>query len=114
MAYFAPGQRSHTAWASTWAVEWRRTVRPSGLSAVTTETVAPSGSGVRRSTGTPSMAPARSAAVAPTGSCRVEPSGRCTETDAAEGDASTIAAPRYGSGRERPTSYPRSPALLGD
>src|SRR5919106_2528812 len=29
MAYFAPGHRSQTAWAMTWAVEWRRTVRSS-------------------------------------------------------------------------------------
>src|SRR5919106_5230790 len=29
MAYLAPGHRSHTAWAMTWAVEWRRTVRSS-------------------------------------------------------------------------------------
>ncbi len=91
MAYLAPGHRSVTAWAITWAVEWRRMYRPSGVSAVRTATVAPSGRVHPRSRVTPStvaaiaalasrgpMAAARSAAVAPAGNSRDEPSGRDT------------------------------------
>ena len=35
MPNVAPGNRSSTAWASTWAVEWRIVKRPRSLSAVT-------------------------------------------------------------------------------
>src|SRR5438445_4573197 len=91
MANLAPGQRSRTAWAITCAVEWRRTARPSSVSAVTMATVAPSGSGRVRSRGWSStiaataafasprpIDPARSPAVLPRGSVRAEPSGRVT------------------------------------
>src|SRR5918995_3281354 len=91
MANLAPGKRSSTAWAIAWAVEWRRTGRPSSLSSVTTATLAPSGSGAARSVAVPStvtataaaarrrpMPAARSAPVAPSGRERSEPSGRET------------------------------------
>ncbi len=91
MAKWAPGHRSSTAWARTWAVEWRSTSLPSGESAVTMETFPPSLSVVPRSTALPSilaataafasrgpMAAARSAAVDPAASGRAEPSGRDT------------------------------------
>src|SRR5829696_1065547 len=91
MANLAPGNRSRTTWAMTWAVEWRRTARPSSLSSVTTATLAPSGSGAARSIAVPStvtataaaarrrpMPAARSAPVAPSGRERSEPSGRET------------------------------------
>src|SRR5438034_328876 len=91
IANFAPGQRSRTAWAITCAVEWRRTARPSSVSAVMMATVAPSGSGRLRSCGRSStiaataafasprpIDAAKSAAVLPPGSVRAEPSGRVT------------------------------------
>ncbi len=69
-------------------MEWRIVCRPSSLSAVTIETVAPSGRGAARSLSTPSMvmtravlarprpmSSARSAPVAPSGRMRFEPSG---------------------------------------
>src|SRR5947209_10988260 len=98
MAYLAPGNRSHTAWAMTWAVEWRRTYRPSSVLSVTTETVAPSGSGVSRSTSRPSTVAAtaalarrlpiddaRSAPVDPSGNERADPSGSVTVMSAIDG-----------------------------
>ena len=91
MAYLAPGNRSQTAWASTWAVEWRSTYRPASESAVTMATLPPSGSGADRSTWAPSTVAAtaalarprpidlaRSAAVAPRSRVRTDPSGRVT------------------------------------
>src|SRR5947209_4921221 len=100
MAYLAPGNRSQTAWAMTWAVEWRSTARPSSESAVTIATWAPSGRGRSRSAGAPSMRAAtaalarrgpmeaaRSAGVAPPGRRRVDPSGRRTSISPAEPDA---------------------------
>src|SRR3954465_10892569 len=38
MPSFAPGNSSCTAWASTWAAEWRMTLRPSSVSAATVVT----------------------------------------------------------------------------
>src|SRR5438105_12945456 len=54
MAYFAPGYRSHTACAMTWAVECRSTCRPSGSATITGSTEASSSTGQDRSTGRPS------------------------------------------------------------
>ena len=91
MAKVAPGHRSSTAWAMTWAVEWRIVYRPRSLVSVTTSTRDPSGRGSTRSRSTPStltitaarasrepMARARSAPVAPSSRGRDEPSGRVT------------------------------------
>src|SRR5437660_234139 len=91
MAYLAPGNRSHTAWAITWAVEWRRTYRPASESAVTMATSAPSGRGAFKSDCAPSttaasaalrsrgpIEAARSAGVEPAGRRRLDPSGRRT------------------------------------
>src|SRR5215210_5944428 len=61
MANFAPGNRSSTAWARTWAVEWRSTARPWSESAVTIPTLAPSGSGRTRSYSAPSTVAATAA-----------------------------------------------------
>ena len=62
MAKRAPGQSASTAWAMTCAVEWRRTSRPSSLSAVTMRTFAPSCSGAPRSASSPSTSAATAAA----------------------------------------------------
>ena len=88
MPNVAPGKRSSTAWASTWAVEWRIVNSPSALSPVTIATSSPSASGVARSRSSPfttaitaalarrdPMSRARSAAVVPEANARVEPSG---------------------------------------
>src|SRR5438067_153125 len=127
MAYLAPGNRSQTAWAMTWAVEWRRTYRPSSVLSVTTATVAPSVSGVPRSTSRPSTVAAtaalasplpiddaRSAAVAPSGSALDEPSGKVTLMSAIVGrgywrrdhplrDGRALRIPRRASRRRRRT-----------
>src|ERR1700733_784033 len=92
MANLAPGHRRSTAWASTWAVEWRRTSRPASESAVTMATSAPSVRVELRSTSRPSTVAttaalarrgpidgANSAAVVPSESSRIEPSGSRTE-----------------------------------
>src|SRR5215218_3362737 len=75
----------------TWAVEWRSTLRPSSVLAVTMATRSPSCSGAPRSASTPfttaataalarlrPMEAARSAAVEPSGRSREESSGRRT------------------------------------
>ena len=98
MAKWAPGHSRSTAWARTWAVEWRRTSRPSGVVAVTTVTSAPSGSSRDRSTGTPSKVAATAAlasrgpidsanwrAVVPGSNSLVLPSGSRTVTPAMGG-----------------------------
>src|SRR5437773_2379592 len=54
MAYLAPGYRSHTAWAMTWAVECRSTRSPSGSEAVTGSTLTSTVTGHERSTSSPS------------------------------------------------------------
>src|SRR5437867_103434 len=54
MAYLAPGWRSHTAWAMTWAVEWRRTCSPSGSAAPTGSTATSACTGQDRSRSSPS------------------------------------------------------------
>src|SRR6266545_4800122 len=63
MAYFAPGNRSHTAWAMTCAVECRRTCSPSG-SPARTGAASPSsdGTNVRSTSSPPSRAATASGA----------------------------------------------------
>ena len=106
MAKVAPGYRSSTAWASTWAVEWRMVCRPRSEAAVTIATDAPSGHAARsRSLSSPSttattasaaslgpMEAARSAALDPSASSRAEPSGN--ETEITDIDSEATAAPR--------------------
>ena len=88
MANVARGNRSRTAWASTWAVEWRIVNRPRSDSAVTIATASPSSSGHTRSRSTPltsaitaaspsrrPMDDASSPAVVPGATWRAEPSG---------------------------------------
>src|SRR5689334_10386639 len=53
MPSLASGRSCCTAWAMTWAVECRRTFRPSGESMVTPSTSAPSGSSWSRSFSSP-------------------------------------------------------------
>ena len=65
MANVAPGNRSSTAWASTWAVEWRIVKRPRSLSAVTISTASPSASGHTRSRSTPLTSPITAALAKP-------------------------------------------------
>jgi hypothetical protein len=69
MAYRAPGTRSHTAWAITWAAEWRRITRPSGSSGRTGTTSQSRWGTNERSTSSPSTF----AAIVPGG--RAEPTG---------------------------------------
>src|SRR6476646_4570413 len=53
MPSLASGRSCCTAWAMTWAVEWRRTLSPSGESMVTASTLASSGRGWSRSFNSP-------------------------------------------------------------
>ena len=53
MPSLASGNSSCTAWAITWAVEWRRMSRPSGLSIATGSTSSPSASSWARSRSSP-------------------------------------------------------------
>ena len=84
-----PGSSWVTAWAMTCAVEWRRTWRPSSVSAVMIDTWAPSWSGRPRSHSSPSTRAATAALarrepidaatsppVVPSGYARSLPSGR--------------------------------------
>ena len=104
MANVAPGYRSSTACASTWAVEWRIVCRPLSDDAVTISTDAPSDSGATMSRSAPSTtaisasaasrgptAAARSAPLDPSGSSRREPSG--SETVIADIAAEATSAP---------------------
>ncbi len=89
MPKVASGNRSRTAWASTWAVEWRMVYSPRSLSAVTMATRSPSASAAPRSRSSPltsaitaalasrePMPWARPSAVVPAGTDRLDPSGR--------------------------------------
>src|SRR5580658_5883403 len=109
MAYLAPGQSRVTAWAITWAVEWRSTERPISEPAVMTLTLELSGKAADRSRSAPLTRPAMAASanlgpiaaaksptVAPFGSCRVEPSGNLTDIDCGLVEGSSVIASPVG------------------
>ena len=81
MAYFAPGYRSHTAWAMTCAVECRRIRRPSGSDTKTGAASTSAFTAHERSTSSPSTRAAMalegnaSPMGAPAGTSLTEPSG---------------------------------------
>src|SRR4051794_14628676 len=106
----------------TWAVEWRKTWRPSSLSPVMIATLAPSGSGRPRSHSSPSTTAATAAlarrepidsatvaAVAPCGRERCEPSGSVIVMSAIGGQVYESVA----SGSP-PLAGPRDPPVLAD
>ena len=103
MPKVASGNRSSTAWASTWAVEWRIVYRPRSLSAVTMATWSPSASSVPRSRSSPlisattaalasrdPMPSARPSAVVPGATDLVEPSGRVIAMSAMDAEVTEV------------------------
>ena len=121
MAYLAPGHSRSTACASTWAVEWRNTLRPASESAVTMATSEPSTSEELRSTSRPSTVAttaalarrgpinaANSAAVVPSASSRFEPSGSRTEMTPAIVQPFLVECANQGTGRA-PRCSPHAP-----
>src|SRR5699024_6560050 len=110
MPSFASGFVLCTAWASTWAVLWRRIESPSGLEMSTPSTACPSARTVSRSRSSPSMRRAMIEAVPAKSSVPVVPSSMCW------GDPSRVRAIwatccSLRVGVSRPT-MPAPPALL--